>query len=201
MKQADIAQTAAELGVPIEPARVPMLAGYARLLLERGVPAGIVAEGDRERIWERHILDSLRAGAFVGQARTALDLGSGGGLPGIPLAISSEQLQVGLVERRRSRVAFLELAIAELGIGNAEAIPAGTEQLERSVEICTARAFASAEESWTQALRFLRPGGRLIYFGGKGFEGVGELENLRGCEVVASPVLATSGPLVIMTRT
>ena len=201
MKQAEVAEMAAELGVPIEPERVPMLTGYTQLLLDRGIPAGIVSERDRDRIWERHIFDSLRCAAFVGQDREALDLGSGGGLPGIPLAIASEQLTVGLIERRRSRVAFLELVIAELGITNAHAILAGTEQLDRAVDLCTARAFASAEDSWDEALRFLRPGGRLIYFGGKGFEGPGELPRMRGYEVVASPVLATSGPLVIMTRT
>ena len=201
MKQADVAAAAAGLGVPLPPARVAMLTGFAGLLLERGIPAGIVSEGDRGRIWERHIFDSLRCAALVRQDRQALDLGSGGGLPGIPLAIGCEQLTVGLVERRRSRVAFLELVIAELGITNAHAILGGTEQLKKAVDLSTARAFASAEDSWGHAVRLLRPGGRLIYFGGKGFEGLGQLPGMRGYEVVTSPVLATSGPLVIMTRT
>ena len=202
MKQEQVASAAADLGVPLTSTQVAQLGSFALLLSDRGAAQGLIASGDRVRIWERHLLDSLRCAAVLGpDSKTAADLGSGGGLPGIPLAIAAPQVAVSLIERRRSRAAFLELAVDELGLSNATVFAGGTEHFEGpAVDACTARAFASAEESWKIARPLLVPGGRLIYFGGKGFGEPRGLEGMAGCEVRAFPMLESSGPLVIMTR-
>jgi 16S rRNA (guanine527-N7)-methyltransferase len=201
VKQAEIRAILDALGIDTSEQQLSFLQRYADLLATRGAAQGLISEADRERVWERHVLDSLRAAPMVGAAGSVIDLGSGGGLPGIPLAIALPDVQVELLERRRGRVAFLELVIGDLGLSNATATLAGTESVQREVDVCTARAFASAQRSWDEALRLLAPAGRLIYFGGKGFEGVGDVPDLARIETVETPVLATSGPLVIMTRT
>lgn len=188
---------AGRLGLDLADAQVERLAGLERMLVERAVPGGMVAASDRGRIRERHILDCLRAAGEVGTARTAYDLGSGAGLPGLVVAIAVPQLRVGLVESRRRRIAFLELAVAELEVPNAVVLASRVEDLQDPVELCWARAFAPLERAWALAARVLVPGGRLVYFAG---EGAAPTPTEASVQVRRSPVLESSGPLVIMTR-
>src|SRR5437867_12261122 len=103
----------------LAPPQLDLLLAYQELLRERGIPLGLVSAGDRDRLWERHIVDSLRGSSCIPgrQGGKVADLGSGGGLPGIPIAIARPDLLVHLVEGRARRAAFLELAVAHLGIG------------------------------------------------------------------------------------
>jgi 16S rRNA (guanine527-N7)-methyltransferase len=173
---------------------------FERLLAERAVPMGLVAESDVGRIRIRHVLDSLRAVAVLAGAGDAYDLGSGAGLPGIVVAIARPALQVRLVDSRRKRVAFLELAVAELDLPNAEVIGVRAEALVDPVDACFARAFAPADRSWEVAEPLLRPTGRLVYFAGRG-EGAQDLGGrLPVVEVLSAPLLESAGPLVIMAR-
>ena len=172
----------------------------AALLDERGVPLGLVSHRDRERIWERHILDCLRVAAEVGvEDRDAYDLGSGAGLPGLVVAIARPDLAVGLVEVRRRRAAFLELAIERMEIANARVIVGRVEDPRNPVDVCFARALAPLTESWRLAVPLLRPGGRLVYFAGK-VRAPRSLPGASRVRIVASSVLESGGPLVIMTR-
>jgi 16S rRNA (guanine527-N7)-methyltransferase len=194
-------QSVAEaLGLSLPTARAEQLLGYARLLETRGVGLGLVSRGDAPRILGRHVLDCLRSAAIVGTARTAYDLGSGGGLPGLVVAIAVPELAVDLVETRRRRVSFLELAIDELGVSNARAVPIRVEELTAQADLCFARAFAPLAETWAAAGQLLTPGGRLVYFAG----GVPANSDLppgsRLVEVRTTPVLESSGPLVIMAQ-
>ncbi len=174
-----------------------MLAGTA-------VDAGLISEADRDDVVERHVIDSLRAAAVVlPQDRLALDLGSGAGLPGLVVAIALPGLRVVLVESRRRRVAFLELAVQTLGTGNAVVRHARIEDVEDRADLCFTRALAPLRRSWALAAPRLRPGGRLVYFAGAGFSPPDRPDRLDPpalIEAVASPLLASSGPLVIMTR-
>src|SRR5204863_9983114 len=122
---------------------------FEALLADRGAGLGLIARSDLPRLRERHIVDCLRAALVVGpQDRSAVDLGSGGGLPGVVVAIACPDLTVTLAERRRNRGAFLELAILELGLGNARAAVGPVEALPSGADLCFARAFADARRSW-----------------------------------------------------
>ena len=169
------------------------------MLLQRAVPMGLVAEGDVEKIRVRHVLDCLRAAPALPEGRDAYDLGSGAGLPGIVVAIARPEVRVGLVDSRRRRVAFLELAVAELGLSNAVVLGARAETMDEPVDVCLARAFAPAARAWTVAEPLLRPGGRLVYFAGPGWEAGSAPPGVR-VEVLQTPVLESAGPLVIMAR-
>jgi 16S rRNA (guanine527-N7)-methyltransferase len=188
------------LGVPLSPAQAEKLRDLARLLQKRAVPLGLVARSDEPRILERHVLDCLRAAGAVGEATSAYDLGSGAGLPGLVVAVARPLLRVGLVEARRRRVSFLELAVQELEVANAEVVGRRVETLADPVDLCFARAFAPLPEAWAAARMLLVPAGRLVYFAGREPSSTDLPSDVRILEVRRSPVLESSGPLVIMTR-
>ncbi len=177
---------------------------FAALLSSRAVGLGLVAEGDRDRLVERHVEDSLRAGPLLDREGQVVDIGSGAGLPGIPLAIVRPDLQLVLVEPKGRAVAFLELAVDALGLVNVQISHARIEDVELQADAATARAFAPLDRTWAAACRVLKPGGRLIYFAGSSFDPA-EARDITDPEAPASFELARSGvessaPLVIMTR-
>jgi 16S rRNA (guanine527-N7)-methyltransferase len=176
------------------------LAAYERLLRDPGVRRGVIARGDEGRIHDRHLLDALRAAPLV-HGPEACDLGSGGGLPGIPLAIARGDVTFVLTEQRANRADFLRLAVETLGLrnvrvhgGDAGALPAA------SVDTCTARAFARAAASWGTAERLLRPGGILLYWAGASFDLARDVPAGVRADVSDEARVAGSGPLVIMGR-
>lgn len=198
-----IVAEARELGIQLGPTQAERIRRFEQLLMERAIPAGMVARSDSDRLHERHILDSLRAATlFRASDRLAYDLGSGAGLPGIPLAIALPRCRFTLAEARTKRSAFLELAVERLGQANVDVHAGSAESLPTGADVITARAFAPLERAWLLAARLLRVGGRLIYFAG------GSLRDPdRRARAVPGPprrvsvekVLESSAPLVMMT--
>jgi 16S rRNA (guanine527-N7)-methyltransferase len=185
----------------LDPEQEAKLEMFTGLLRDVAVPRGFVGERDVDAIDERHVRDSLRAAPFLERAAAAYDLGSGAGLPGIPLAIVLPDTRFTLVEPLRKRAAFLELAAERLDLPNVQVRIARAEDLADPVDACVARAFASLERSWDVARRLLRPRGRLVYFAGASVEPPHQLPEAAEIEISASEVLATHGSLVIITRT
>ena len=152
-------------------AQVGKLVEYGALLKDASDRIGIVSRGDRERLFTRHVMESIApelVGA-IGESTRVLDVGSGGGLPGIPLAIVRPDIQVTLLESRNSKVGFLERATLALGLGNAFVRAGRMEEVSGSMtdrwDCAIARAVA-----WNVAMvRSLREciadGGFLIRYG------------------------------------
>jgi 16S rRNA (guanine527-N7)-methyltransferase len=179
------------------------LGEFEALLLERARGLGLIAEGDLDRVRERHIDDSLRAASFVGPTdRRAYDLGSGGGLPGVVLAIAVPTCRFVLVESRRKRAGFLELAVERLDLSNAEVFHGRAEDLSLPADLITARAFAPLKATWKVAFPLLRPGGRLVFFAGEREDPAAAppTEPEPPVRVEWDRRLANRGPLVIMAR-
>lgn len=199
VKHGDLAGQAVAVGVPLDADAVRKLAGLEELLLAFAVPKGFVAAGDGPAIRKRHVLDSLRAAAVV--EGDCADIGSGSGLPGLVVAIARPDIGMDLIEPRRRRLAFLELAVERLGLPNAHPLGRRIEDLHGHYSVALARAFADARASWLAAERVLGPDGALVYFAGRGFRAT-EVEDLRVLltTVPAPSLLASAGPLVIMTR-
>jgi 16S rRNA (guanine527-N7)-methyltransferase len=194
---------ASALGADIDEDRAVRLLRFEHLLADRAVPIGAVARSDAGRIRERHILDCLRAAPYVRAAGLAYDLGSGAGLPGIVVAIALPDVRILLVDRRANRAAFLELAVEELRLSNAEVVAGPVEGLAEPAGACLSRAFGPLARSWEAAWRLLRPGGRLVYFGGRDRDVAEAIVVPSGAAleaVVRTPVLESAGPLVIMAR-
>jgi 16S rRNA (guanine527-N7)-methyltransferase len=191
---------ATELGVALDASRAATLLRFEDLLTRRAVPLGAVARSDTSRMRDRHILDCLRAASSVHEREVACDLGSGAGLPGIVVAIAQPRVRVLLVESRATRAAFLELAVQELGLSNADVVVGRAEELGREVDACFARAFAPLPRTWSVARTILRPAGRLVYFAGAELGDPVVPDGAALEAVLRTPVLESAGPLVIMTR-
>jgi len=186
---------------PLDRETEAQLRRYEQMLRSRAIPLGLIGGADRDRLWERHILDSLRGTAAIRpNDADAYDLGSGAGLPGIPIAIARPGLRMRLVESRRNRAAFLELVVEQLGLEKVEVVAGRVEELTQPVDLCFARAFADALGAWKAAEPRLLPGGRLVYFAGETFDDVSELPPGAVRSNPLSTALAREGTLVIMTR-
>jgi len=187
------------LGLTLTPSQVQQLQAYEEELLEVAVPRGLIARSDRDRLWGRHIADGLRAAPEIDAGDSVLDLGSGAGIPGLPLGIVLDN-PITLAEARRGRVAFLESVVDRLGLTNVSVRLGKAEELERRFDVCVARAFSSAAGTWRVAEPLLEPGGTLIYWAGAGF-GSTEIDELGVVwRVSTRSDLADPGPLVIMGR-
>jgi 16S rRNA (guanine527-N7)-methyltransferase len=176
---------------------------YEALLVSQAVPLGLVAVTDRDRMWERHVLDSIRAVACLESERLHIaDLGSGAGLPGIPVAIARPDCAVVLVEARRRRGAFLELAVEELRLANARVVVDRMELLRQTFDTCLARGLGDPRVSWGLAAALLTSGGVLVYFGGRSFrlEHCPSVEEGVGAEICLQGAFQWQGPLVMMKR-
>ena len=186
----------------LRPAQVAQLKRFSDLLAGRGSDFGVISNADRGRVWERHVLDSVRAlTCLLPEDESLADVGSGGGLPGIPLAIARPDLAVTLIEPRQGRIAFLELAVQEIGLGNAAVLDARAGEVTTRFSVCTARALAKPVATWELTSPLLSQGGRVIYFAGRSFEAA-DLDSLsrRGvrANICETELFPASGSLVIM---
>jgi 16S rRNA (guanine(527)-N(7))-methyltransferase RsmG len=188
------------LGFELDAIAAERLTLFERMLRTRAVPMGMIAASDAPRIRERHLLDSLRAVPLLPPSGSVCDLGSGAGLPGVALCIARPDLRYVLVEVRRTRAAFLNDVITALELDDVTVHPRRLETFRESVEVCTARAFASPWKTWLAAGRLLTKG-RLIYWAGASFDTTTDMPEGVDAELFGSTGLARSGPLVIMTRT
>jgi 16S rRNA (guanine527-N7)-methyltransferase len=150
------------------PPQEQLLRRYLDLLLEKNRALNLTAVRDRDTAWTRHILDSLTLVPFVEESRCLIDLGSGGGLPGIPLAIVRPDLEVALLETTGKKARFLEetgdaLDLANLKVIHDRAETAGHHPAHRGVyDTVTVRALAALPVVVELALPFLRNDGRLL---------------------------------------
>lgn len=191
---------ASALGLDLAPDQRARLEAFEALVRERAVPLGLVAKADAGRLRGRHVYDSLRAATVVAATdRTAYDLGSGAGFPGVVVAIACPGLQIALVESRRPRAAFLQLVVDRLGLGNTAVSNERVETLREPVDLCFSRAFARVDVAWRAAERVLLPDGRLVYFAGLRFD-PSDIPRGATSTLVTTSALARSGPLVIMSR-
>ena len=132
-----LSQAVAGAGSGLDPVRDPTALGlwreYGRLLYEKAADLALIGKGDRVHVYTRHVLDSLNAlTVFPAPPRSALDIGSGAGLPGIPLAIAWPTSQLVLLESRERKAGFLEQAVRTLGLRNVRVVCARLEDYGRS---------------------------------------------------------------------
>jgi 16S rRNA (guanine527-N7)-methyltransferase len=160
-----------DLGLSLpEPARAA-INGHVRLLLAWTKAINLTAIRDPADVALRHVVDSITAVGWL-RARgvdRVLDLGSGGGFPGVPLAALLPALEVTLAEPIRKKARFLEVATAAVGLaGRVPVVPARAEELARDAatrgrwDVVTARAVASTADLVELAFPLLAPSGALL---------------------------------------
>ncbi|MCB1933309.1 MAG: 16S rRNA (guanine(527)-N(7))-methyltransferase RsmG [Candidatus Accumulibacter sp.] len=141
--QAQLAEGLSLLGIALSDDAQRKLLGYARLLEKWNRTYRLTAVQDTARVISHHLLDSLAVLPFLCGARL-LDVGSGGGMPGIPLAIALPHLHVVLLDSNSKKSAFLQQAVIELGLANI-AVHCGRVENYRPATgftMITARAFS-----------------------------------------------------------
>lgn len=158
------------IGVSIEPEQVQMLDLYLDLLLEANAQFNLTRITDPDQVETRLIGDSLALVPHIpAAAHSLLDIGSGGGVPGMPIAIARPRLAVTLMDATGKKVRFLSETAAVIGADNVTAVQARAEEFAREPDrrerynVVTARAVARLATLVELALPFLRVGGRAIF--------------------------------------
>jgi 16S rRNA (guanine527-N7)-methyltransferase len=147
---------------------------FAELLAAVGVERGLIGPREVERLWDRHLLNSAVVAEAVPDGARVVDLGSGAGLPGVPLCIVRPDLDVTLLEPMARRVAWLTEVVDTLALsarvvrGRAEE-PAVKQQLA-GADVVIARAVAPLARLWAWSAPLLRQGGRLVALKGESAE-------------------------------
>jgi 16S rRNA (guanine527-N7)-methyltransferase len=149
---------------------------YVDLLADEGISWGLIGPNeDRDRLWERHLLNSLAIEPLLPDGVSVVDVGSGAGLPGIPLALARPDLSITLLEPMLRRTRFLEMAVERLGLGDrVQVVRARAEEHSERYQVVTCRALAALPKLLSWCWPLAAPSGRIIAL--KGQSAAAELE-------------------------
>jgi 16S rRNA (guanine527-N7)-methyltransferase len=165
LARSDVLAGAAALGVELSGPQADQLVRFAALLVRWNAVHNLTAISSPASVLSHHLLDSLAilppTSSIFGEKRCrVLDVGSGGGLPGIPLAIARPHWQVTVVDKVRKKVAFLTQAKLELALANLDCVHARVEDVESPpFDLVVSRAFSSLEDFVRVSAHLLAPGG------------------------------------------
>ena len=190
----------------VSPAQQEKLMDYLALMFKWNAVYNLTSLRDPMQMVTHHLLDSLAAVPAFARARNVLDVGSGGGLPGIVLAIVRPDMKVSMIDTVHKKTAFLTQVKAELGLTNVTVYTARVEQLQVSdkFDVITSRAFADLSDFVNWSCHLLADGGRYIAL--KGVAPKDEQERLpadwkvTGLEPLQVPRLGAERHLVFIER-
>ncbi|MFD8000527.1 16S rRNA (guanine(527)-N(7))-methyltransferase RsmG [Streptomyces mirabilis] len=138
---------------------------YAELLAEAGVQRGLIGPREVPRLWERHLLNCAVLSEVVPEGVTVCDVGSGAGLPGIPLALVREDIKITLLEPLLRRTNFLTEVVELLGLDHVTVVRGRAEEVMGklpAVHVVTARAVAPLDRLAAWGIPLLRPYGEML---------------------------------------
>ena len=167
---------------PIEAAavfgdRIDLARGYAAALVRDSDLLGLLGPREMPRLWSRHILNSAVVAELVPSGKTVCDIGSGAGLPGIPMAIVLPDTLFTLIEPMERRSDWLISVIDELGLKNVEVIRARAEEVGEVFDIATARAVSALPKLLRMCIPLVRHGGEILAL--KGSKAAEEIEEAK----------------------
>jgi 16S rRNA (guanine527-N7)-methyltransferase len=152
-----------QLGLALSPAQQQQLLDYLDLLGKWNKVYNLTAVRDPAQMLTQHLLDCLAVvqplKARLPALQTVLDVGAGGGLPAVVLAVACPQWQVSAVDTVAKKAAFIQTAAHSLGLPNLRGIHARVEDLTESYDLVCSRAFASLADFTTWSAAALKPGG------------------------------------------
>jgi 16S rRNA (guanine527-N7)-methyltransferase len=202
--QTQLEQGIDALGLRLPADAVPRLLDYLALLERWNAAYNLTAIRDPAQMVTRHLLDALAIFPYV-QGDTLADLGTGPGLPGIPIAIAAPGRQVLLVDSNGKKVRFLREAIRALKLEGVRAVQSRVEDVEGQFDCITARAFASLADMLAWGGHLLAPQGIWLAMKGKApddeLPGVPSTFAVRGIHALHVPGLeAAERHLVVLGR-
>ena len=165
--QDEIERGCIALGLELDPSVLENLAGFVRLLEKWNRVYNLTSVRRPADMVPRHILDSLAVLPFLHPGRL-LDVGTGAGLPGLPLAIARPELQMTLLDSNAKKLRFVRQAVAELGLDNVDVVQARMQEYQpgHAFDMVISRAVSSLDELYRQAQHLLAPGGRMLFMKG-----------------------------------
>jgi 16S rRNA (guanine527-N7)-methyltransferase len=205
--EARIQDGAERMALALPEGAVAKCTAYLRLLEKWNRVHNLTAVRETERMVVLHLLDSFSVLPHIEDAQSILDVGSGGGLPGIPIAIARPDLRVVLLDSSNKKTTFLEQARAELALTHVEVVCARVEQWrpDHLFDAVVSRAFADLGEFVAQAQHVVAPNGRLLAMKGVyPFEEIARLPATHRVAQVAElhvPELDAKRHLVFVERT
>lgn len=147
--------------------RLPLAEAYHRSLATDGSTRGFIGPREVPRLWERHILNCAVIGEAMDHGAVVVDIGSGAGLPGIPLALARPDLDITLIEPLLKRSVYLSEVVEQLGLANVTVIRGRAEEkaVRRqvgTVDVVTSRAVAPLGKLAGWSLPLVKVGGHMI---------------------------------------
>jgi 16S rRNA (guanine527-N7)-methyltransferase len=194
----------AALGLDLPADAVSRLLDFQALLQRWNAAYNLTAVRDPMEMVTRHLLDSLAIAPYV-EGATLADLGTGPGLPGIPLSIAVPSREILLVDSNGKKVRFLREAIRSLKLERVRAVQSRVEEVEGSFDCITARAFASLADMLAWGGHLLAPGGVWLAMKGRPADeelaGVPANFRVETIHSLAVPGLEAERHLVVLRKT
>lgn len=167
---------------PIEAAavfgeRIDIARKYAAALVRDSDLLGLLGPREMPRLWSRHILNSAVVAELVPPGKTVCDVGSGAGLPGIPMAIVLPDTRFTLIEPMERRSEWLISVVEELGLRNVEVVRARAEEVGEAFDIATARALSALPKLLRMCIPLVHYGGDILAL--KGSKAAEEIEEAK----------------------
>lgn len=187
-------------GITLDAAQEAALTRFHQWLGDEAIAAGGLGPNERHRLWRRHIGDALSYGVAAGgiPPPTLLDVGSGVGLPGIPLAIAWPETEVTLLDRAERRCRLARRAVRVLGLDNVSVVHGDVHRHTGSYRMITFRASLDPADAVAAAVPLLDPGGIVVV----GSSHRGAAPAIPGAETIRLPrgILDSEATLLTMTR-
>ena len=207
-----------EFAPEAEPASAALIFGqnidlarrYFELLVRDGDLLGLLGPREMPKLWTRHILNSAVVAELVSSGASVADVGSGAGLPGIPMALAQPQAKFTLIEPMERRSDWLKSTIAELQLENVRVLRARAEEMTEVFDVVTARAVSALPNLLKMCVPLTKHGGEVIALkGSKAADEIADSKKLTkklsiesfeivrvGGELLADPTLVVRTKLV-----
>ena len=164
----------AKYGISLQSEQYRKLVRYAELLKNEGSRQNVTAVDEVEAIWIRHFLDAVYLTKFLPEKSTVIDIGTGGGIPGIPIAILRGDLKITLLDSELRKIEFCRSVCTDLEL-NTQTIAGRAEELAHDAayreqfDCSVSRAMAAGNVLSELALPFVRLGGKMIAMKGRNY--------------------------------
>jgi 16S rRNA (guanine527-N7)-methyltransferase len=188
--------------------RLPLARVYAAALVRDSDLLGLLGPREMPKLWTRHILNSAVVAELVPVGKTVADVGSGAGLPGIPMAIVQPEAHFTLIEPMERRSEWLRQIASELGLSNVTVLRARAEEVGDVFDLVTARAVSALPKLLRLTVPITKHGGKVLALkGSKAAEEIEEAKKLSkklriaGFEVVHTGKQFLAEPTLVVVTT